>query len=355
MRKILFLSVVIIWSQAWSLFQPLLAAEADTNLVSWLLPDLMSPETILVDSHQVFIVDSPRILIYGKENMKLRRVIGSVGKGPDQFQAVPRRGIRLRAYIDEDRLVVNSHQRVSQFSKQGEFHWSKMPYDQTQYVIPFGNRFVVAYFYIHVGTGKSSKHILFFNKDLEFEKKITEGPLGSGSARGFGGPDRKMHVDEVPMFYHALTYKDQVYIVHNSEGLHIDVYNDDGDLQRMIRHDWKGPLIQDDYRDKRRNEIYDRYGAYRSSIVVDEVEQFPACKNVIIADDRIHVFTYDSTSDSVRVPVLNLEGDVISNKRLPKAKAYTIHNQIYYYLKKTGYGEWTLELEPIMLSNPKEF
>ena len=304
------------------------------------LPDVMSPQSMHVDENRLYIADGHRILIYGLNDFGLRKIFGKKGDGEQEFRAHAR-GIRLLFDVQSDDIVINSYERVSFFSKDGEFKSvQQYPYPQTDFVIPMGRQYIAAYYYIHVGTGKSSKHILIFDDNLQFVKKITEGTLGSGSAKGFGGPDRKLHVDLVPRFYGFRAYEDKIYIGNSYDGFFIEVYDSTGEKLYDIKRDFEKLKVDEAFKQKRMKEIKDRWQRYIDSIAIDEVEFFPAFRNFTVSDGKIYVYTYQEKEGNQEIVMLDLKGNHLKNVFVPRADHSKIMNGKYYFLHQNEDEEW---------------
>lgn len=313
-----------------------------------ILPDVMNPQSIHIDENQIYIADGHRILIYGLDGFTLRKIFGKAGDGERAFRPSPRRGVRLRFDVRSEDIVINSHERVSIFKKDGTFKSvQEYPYPQTDFVIPMGEQYIAAYYYIHVGTGKSSEHILIFDDKLEFVKKITEGPLGSGSAKGFGGPDRKLHVDLNPHFYRFRIFGDKIFIGNSYDGFLIEVYDSNGEKLYDIKRDFEKLKVDEASKQKRMKEIKERWKHYIDSIAIDEVEFFPAFRSFVVSDGKIYVYTYQEKEGNQEIVILDLKGNHLKNVFIPRADHSQIMNGRYYFLQQNEDEEWELHVVEI--------
>lgn len=308
------------------------------------LPDVMHPQSMQVDENRLYIGDGHRILIYGLNDFGLRKIFGKKGDGEKEFRPHAR-GLRLIFDVQSDDIVINSYQRVSFFSKDGEFKSvQQYPYPQTDFVIPMGRQTIAAYYYIHVGTGKSVKHILIFDHNLKFVKKITEGPLGSGSAKGFGGPDRKLHVDLAPPFYGFRVHDNRIYIANSYDGFSIEVYDAKGEKLYDIERDYEELRVDESFKRERMEEIEERWKRYRDSIVIDDVGVFPGFRNFVVTDNRIYVYTYLKKGGYREILILDLKGNHIDTVLVPYSDCSQIKKGRYYYLLQNENDEWALHV-----------
>ncbi len=307
-----------------------------------ILPDAMNPTSIHIDEDQIYITDGHKILIYGRKDYRLKKILGKPGEEDQAFRPHAQ-GMRLRIDVDSENIVVNSSQRISIFTKEGSFKSVQdYPYPQTDFVLPINNRYIAEYNYIHVGTGKSSKHILIFDDQLQFVKKITEGPLGSGSAKGFGGPDRHLHVDLIPHFYGFRIFNDKIYIANSYNGFFIEVYDSTGEKLYEIESGFERIEVDDAYRQNRMNKIEDRHQRYIDAIAIDEVDVFPVFQNFAVTDNKIYVYTYQRKENKREIMIMDLEGNYLESVSVPSSDYSKIKNGRYYYLIQNQDEEWEL-------------
>ncbi|MCK5059302.1 MAG: hypothetical protein KAT34_21815 [Candidatus Aminicenantes bacterium] len=83
--------------------------------------DLMKPETILIHLGKMYISEGIHIYIYDAKNFKLEKKIGKVGEGPREFIKSPVPWFPDIQIFITDKLIVNSHGKVSYFSLQGTY------------------------------------------------------------------------------------------------------------------------------------------------------------------------------------------------------------------------------------------
>ena len=309
-----------------------------------ILPEVLHPESIHIDAEKIYIVDGHRILIYSLEDLSLITKFGKIGEEPDAFRANPSGNVTLVIDVQSERIVVNSHEWISFFSKDGEFLSSASPYPQVDFVIPMGENYIVSFFYVHVGTGKSAEHILIFDHKLEYVKKITEGFVGSGKAGGFGGPDRKLHIDLIPDSYEFSVFEDKIYVGDSSRGFYFEVYDSEGEKLYDIHREFKQVKVTDSYTRERMTEIQKLhyYNRHKDVVAVDEREYFPAFRNFSVTDGKLFVYTYREIDGQQEVHVLDIEGHLEAKVNVPKAKVSVIRDNSYYYLKKNENDEWEL-------------
>ena len=308
------------------------------------LPEIDQPQSMVIDEQNLYICSRHNVFVYGLDDFMIKKIFGKPGGRKHEFNADRRGDVSLILDASTDHLVVCSSERVSLFTKAGDFIRSMDPYPQTVYVVPFGDGYVASYYYIQVGTGLSTQNILLFDDRLKYVKEVTVGPLGSGSARGFGGPDGKMHVDLIPKYYGFRVFGDMIFIANAYRGFHIDVYDSQGNPSYNIQRDHEKIPVPEALRMNRREEIAKRFSDRLDDIIIDEKEFLPAFRTFSVTDDRIYVYTYSAAIDDQPIVILNLNGEYITIVHVPQARYACIGNGNYYYLEENRDGEWILNV-----------
>jgi CubicO group peptidase (beta-lactamase class C family) len=300
-----------------------------------------------MDQDQVYIVDGHRIYIYSRKDFSLARMFGKSGEEKDSFRPRSANNMRLFVDVQSQNMVVCSHERSSVFSKTGEFLKDlNSPY-MVDYVVPFGNKYIGSAYYIHVGTGKSTQHIILGDKNLNFSKDIAGSQLGGGSAKGFGGPDRKMHIDLVPQYFGFKVYKEMIFVGQANKGFYFEVFDSSGEKLYEIKRDVPKFPVTDTYRKKRMEKIKNLslYKRYKDSVAIDEVEYFPPFRDFSVSRDKIYVTTYLEQDNKQEILILDLKGELLDRVFVSRAEVSLIDGDRRYYLDKNENREWELKGE----------
>lgn len=314
-----------------------------------IFPDLVNPQSIRMDQNQIYITDGARICIYSRENYFLSKLFGRPGESHEEFRPRSGTGMRLFVNVQTDDMIISSHERVSVFSKRGEFRkLLDAPY-MADFVIPFGNKFIVSAYYIHVGTGKSTQHLLLCDKKFDSYKEIAGSHLGGGSAKGFGGPDRKLHTDLVPEYFGFKVDKNLIYVGHSKKGFFFEVFDHEGKKLNKIDRDYEKQRVTAEFRTKRMKEIQKKsfFQRYKDHVVIDEVEFFPAFSDFSVSGEKIFVYTYLEQQGKQEIVILDLKGELLNRVFVPKADVSFINEGKYFYLDKNEDGEWELLLQEL--------
>jgi hypothetical protein len=338
----LFLFSVFVWPSLPLAVEAARDTTTGTKLI--LLPDLIEPQSMYIDADRIYITEKHKIFIYSAHDFRLLKRFGRVGDEPDAFRRSGNRDLRLILDVHGHGLVVSSHERVSLFSKDGEFLKIVAEYPQVDYMTALGTGYVASAYVIEVGTGKSYQHAVLFDGNAEFVKKIAESHLGGGSAKGFGGPDRKLHVDLVPHFFGFKIFNDRIYVGNSFKGFFIEVFDSSGESLYTIERDYEKRKIPAAYKKERLDEIegYKTYERYKESTVIDETEYLPAFRSFAVSGGRIYVYTHHRENGAQEVVALDLGGNRVKTTFVPRSECYRIYDDKYYYVTENGNEEWEL-------------
>lgn len=320
------------------------------------LPDMVEPQSMSVDRDRIFITEKHKIFVYSSDDHRLLKTFGKVGDEPDAFRKSGGRELRLILDVSGDDAVISSHERISSFSKHGEFKKIVGESPQVDYMAALGPKYVASAYVIEAGTGKSYQHVVLFDGEMEFIKTVAESHLGAGSAKGFGGPDRKMHLDLVPDYYGFVTYKDRIYLGDSHKGFYFEVFDADGEKLYAIDRDYQPIKIPEEYKKERLEKIgqYRSYQRYKESTVIDEAEYLPAFRSFTVSEGCIYVYTHHRRKGEQEVAVLDLEGNHVNTVFVPKADGYCVYGGKYYFVTANDDDEWELHVTAIDFNSSEE-
>ena len=123
------------------------------------LPNLINPDSIMIDNDQIYITDMEKICIYSSKDFTLKKKFGKKGEGPGEFKINPAAVAKLQIYVQPDCIIVNNLSRVSFFTKNGSFK-NEINVTSGLNFIPIGKKFVG-----YSGT-KRIKNILYLTINL---------------------------------------------------------------------------------------------------------------------------------------------------------------------------------------------
>ena len=315
-----------------------------------ILPDLEKPRVFKVDESRIYITEGPRIYIYSKKDFTLLKKFGKSGDGPDEF--VPTFTGRKRIYIDvqADNIVVTSEERISFFSKNGEFIESMAAPPQSGNYYKSGD-FLVGLKYIwERGKMNATDAVMVLQRKGRGYKGIAK----FYSTRPGGGSRIKLSIGgkrDYGVIRHYFGYcvsDNRIYVADTANGFFIGVYDIKGNKINEIRKEYQKLKISDS-RKKTEMEKFKETNMWKYIEHINPVfpEYFPAFRVMRVSKGKIYLHTYaeQKTGDTTReeVLVLDAEGTVVQRVFVPTARFADVYDGKYYYLEKNQDEEWELK------------
>jgi hypothetical protein len=284
--------------------------------------------------------------------MRLIKRFGRAGEGPQEFKLFPEFSPELD--IQKDGILVNSLNKVSFFSKNGDFKWEKK---SPGYVLEHfnrisGDRFVGQ----RVERDAEILYLVIKLYDLDFsnEREIHRHPYYL--KRGKHNPiHRGIYISNL------YVYQNRIFVGGAVDSGTIHVYDDQGKKTNEItpgldpvpftekdKQGWiDSYMSNDEYK-----QLYERRKKW-----FDYPEFFPMFQNFIVADDRIYIQTYkrNDKTGSNELLILDLNGKLLKKTWIPLVEfwdfspnPYTIENGLLYQVVENDETEeWELHVTPI--------
>lgn len=293
------------------------------------ISDVFKAPNIIVDQSQVYIWDKflCKLRVYSKENMKKVADIGKRGQGPKEFSGIN------DASIDDDYIYINSHPKLSVFSKDGTFVRELRTTTMTGSFKPIGSNFIgKRYIYTPKESPKHKFGYVLHDAKLNKIKDLLEAEY------------RKSHMPitqtktKVLLFRDCckgIVYKDKFYFGSTGRGFYFAVFDSEGNKLYEIDKDYKKQPVTTEIKDKmlspiRNSEYWPEYSKkYEPSFP----EYFPAYINFALANDSLYVFKFPKTgSKTIEVEVLDLEGNLKKTLQIPSFLwKGLMENNFYFY------------------------
>ena len=307
-------------------------------------PELINPSSFThplnIDGKNIFITDGINVYIYSAEDYKLKKKIGKAGEGPGEFIGFDN-GKAVTASISPEHVIVSSVNKVSFFSKKGDFIKEVKTLNGFIF-ITYADNFVGNTFETD---GKNTFSALNFY-DNKFTKVKELARFSQFSLRSKFSP----------YFIHRpkpVVYKGKLYVNNPDTGI-IDVYEKEGNKIKSLSYNYENIKVTD----SNKKETFDFYEAdirvkqffKQVKNLIDFPEYFPLIKTYHIADNKIYVLTYKQSGDSSEFLVFDLNGKFLKKLMFPlehvnylETTPYTIHNgKIYQLLFDDDSEMWNL-------------
>jgi hypothetical protein len=312
-----------------------------------IIPEIVNPKALQIAGNNLFITDGTSVYIYSLDDFKLKKKFGQAGQGPGDFMPydflvrdIPSIGVTIL----QDKIFVSSLNKVSVFSKDGSFLKEKKFGKETMTVniAPFGKNYIGKVLDYKREKKRGKEVVIYYtfriyDSELNKIKDICSHPF-----------DRHILKKEKEFCVN----NDLVYI-SGKEGISIDVYNQNGDLNKTISKDYK--RIKVNKLDKKKvvnwyeedsffKEEYKGNERFWKEIreEINKTDFFPAFRSFVIANDRIYMETYKHQDNKTEFLIFNIKGEFIKTVYLPleyqdmfKPYTYTIsENKLYQIVEK---------------------
>jgi len=307
------------------------------------LPDIMNPENFIVDGDKFFISQEANIFIYNLSDFKLLKKIGKKGEGPQEFKINPQAGGMIMD-IQPDYIYVSTLNKISYFSRDGEFKKEVRNPALTTFFTPLGNK------HVGIGFAREGKIILttvnLYDAALKKVKELhrQEHFLQTGKFTVFG---------QLPL---TKTFKDKI-IVAGEKG--IVIFNDKGQTEVAALQPFDKLKIEDDHKEKARHfyktdpRIKHLWGYFKN--IMTFPTYFPYFQLFLVTDGKIYVQTYKRKDNKSELVILDLKGKPVKKTFLPlvdknmfEPYLYSIYNgKVYQLIENIDEEEYELHIFPI--------
>jgi hypothetical protein len=311
MKKILLLSILFL------LFIRIAVSEVIP------LPDLIHPDSLVVDSKQFYIMERESISIYSLKDFKLKKKFGKTGEGPQEFlQRI------MGLSIQSDFLVITSMGKVSFFKKDGTFiREKKLTSPLITNLNPVGDRYVG----IEFTSGALAIHI--FNSKFEKIKKLSSFSIKYSSTK---------YLKMYPSAFQFRVHGNKIFLAADKEFV-IDVFNTAGNQIKTIKHKYQRLRCTSKHQEQYFEELKNNR---KASVFYEYIKKkakfpdyFPAVKNFFVTGDKIYVQTYKVKDNHSEFFILDIDGRLLKKMFLPlpdeslyEGAKFTIFNGKLYHL-----------------------
>lgn len=322
------------------LLSPIFARE------SVILPQISDPQEIVVDNGQIYIVEYTSIYIYSTKDFKLQRKIGKEGEGPQEFR--PRPGIyEISINVEPDYLLVKSVQRLSYFTRDGEYKKeinTTVPYND---LIPLGEQFVGTKLWLDENKKRYSVTNIYdsqFNEIKQIYKQKRYFQLGNDINILLQAKQKR----PLTCTHHGRIivegeYSDAIYIFNKSGKKLCSIEPNYDKLEvseqhKKAIHDFFILIKSRIYQRFKKNLKYPKY--------------FPTIKHITVADKKIYVIPFNKKQEKFEIYIYDLEGKLLKKTLLSLAEMDLIHlspfsiakGKVYQLIEDLDKEEWSLHI-----------
>jgi hypothetical protein len=307
------------------------------------LQGLMKPFSIEASDTHIYISDGFNVKIFSLADFKLKRTFGKKGEGPKEFKGF------ILAYVQPDHIFINSPNKVSYFTLDGEFiKETRMRHIFGRFK-PLGKNRFVGYHYSREGNTRYES-IYLFNSKFDKVKELYRREFIIDKNREIN------FIEERPPFFYIVDNKvfldgvDGVIYVFDSTGQEI------AGLRcpcERIPFTKEHKLRFIDYF-KNHPETRDYYHNIKDRMTFPDY--FPPIRMFHVTDNKIYVMTYKEKNGKNELVIMDTNGKLLNKVFLPIAPfeestvliSYTIRNGRLYHLKDNEETEeWELRIYDI--------
>jgi hypothetical protein len=315
------------------------------------LKGVVDPAMIEVKDGKLYVLQRTTIFIYSLKDFKLIKQFGKEGEGPREFMINPF-GPPMSVMAYDGRLVINSINKMSYFSSEGEYLREHQAPPNTVFVNMKGG-------FLGIGAAlieqNSPPQLAFrlFDKDFKPGKVLYATKIKVGNLRNILLPMEALHYNPY--------YKGKLYVANSREGFVIDCFDLSGKKLYSIKKDYEKIAVGDDYKqaakewfktDPNFRRIWD---IIKSGLTYETY--YPAIKELYFDNDIIYAFTHKQKNKKNECILMDLKGKELARTYLPMPESdfytyypllITIDNNKYYRLEENEDDEvWELFAETI--------
>jgi hypothetical protein len=317
--------------------------------VATTLDDLLKPDALFADKTQLYVGEGANVFIYSLNDYSKIKQFGKEGEGPKEFKV--KQFIPLSLFIDtqSDQLIISSLNKVSFFSKSGDF--IKEQKVRSNFSMP--NFKLLGKHMVRSGYARRDKvnfsTLVLYDAQLNKVKEV----FSAKSTFQRGG---KMNPLRRPTQYAADTAANRLFVAPGDGKIY--VFNEQGNQTITITPKMEKIRLTDDHK----NSIYEYYQTDPRmkrfwNFMKERIEMpsdLPLIHYIKASDAHIYVVTYQRREDSVRVLVYDKTGKLTADafpafhyKNFIEAFPFTIKNNKLYQLVENDDEEWELHVTPI--------
>jgi hypothetical protein len=305
------------------------------------LPDLINPDGIQADRHQLYITEQHSIYIYSLKDFKLTKKFGKSGEGPQEFKVSRFSEGKIYLHLEPEVLLVNSLKKISYFTKQGDFIKEIRTVSGSRF-IPIGSGFAAYGFVTENRVGYRAVNL--HGRDLKKIKELYKEEVGAM------GKDINPLTLMKPLLFYVCGGK---LLIGGKDGI-IYIFDGNGSPLYSIRPEYEPVPFSGEQQRKfeldfkthpRFNSLYEvvkkqlKYPGY-----------FPLMRYFHAADQKVYVRTYREVKGESEFFIFTIEGKLLKRLMLPvkekdalESYPYTIENGKFYQLVENEQTEeWEL-------------
>ena len=268
--------------------------------------EILKVDGFHLDDRQLYLVQETTVFIYSMKDFKLIKKFGKSGEGPEEFLGY------AHVFPQPDHLMINSHGKISIFSKDGTFIKElKVPSGMG------GGHFFQPMKDGYVGRKIVRENNVDYYAMITFDAQLNEiKEIYRVKALRPRKPGGKLHLFKRTITHR--TYRGNLY-ASGKPGFHIDVVDAEGKVLYTVKHDYNPPKFTDrdekDVRDYMKLRAGAQYAAAKDHFVFPQY--FPEFYFFLPRDEKLYVGTWKRKDDSLEFLVFDSKGKLMKQVFVP--------------------------------------
>jgi hypothetical protein len=298
------------------------------------IKEVVKPDMMVVKNDKLYVLERTSIFIYSLEDFHLIKKFGREGEGPKEFMVRPF-GPPMSLSFYEDYLVVNSNNKISYFTLDGDYvNEVKSPPDAVFFRVKQG--------YLGIGAAMGENNRLYichrlFNLDFHEPKMLYQSEISLGQGLDFIVPMNALHYYPV--------YKDKIFIVAGRKGFVIDCFDNTGKKLFSINKKKHEKIKVTEAYKERTLDWFKTHPNFRRIFPqikgrIKFKEYFPAIKDMAIDNDMLYVITNKRRKEQWECIMMDFKGKELKRTFVPlqESEPYTYYPLLYTIKKGTFYA-----------------
>lgn len=316
------------------------------------LSEIFQPKRICIDDDYLYVRDHACacVALYSLPKATFARKIGKKGEGPGEMPISP------YFSIAPGKVLLHSISKLIVFSNDGTLIKEiSLPTLSSIYRIgAVGDNYVAVRTRYEVNRKESFRSIgetILCDKNFKTIKSLKQWENLESRTNAMG----KQYREPIKGCRIFRTWKNKIYVPEPDKGLYLEVYDTEGNLEKVIHTGYKKILVGADAKKEavrayfnKRYMTQERKAALKKRLLFRFPEFYPAIWDFVVQDDNIYIKTYEKNDrELVKFLVLDLNGKLVKSVFLPDINnlLYFIKNNTFYYLEEDVDKEtWLLKV-----------
>ena len=329
------------------IFTIILYFSVSANGVSFDLPEVLKPDSILVKGDTLYIIEGDICRMYSISQRKYLKSFCKSGEGPGELKTVPGLSAGISETTDGE-ILIEGVNKILFYTGNGDFITEKKKGGRFFKTNKAGDNFITLGMTIDKKSGRSFLTLSVFSKDFRFIREIFR-------------QEMKDNDKDIEMVIKTIRYSirnDRIYLVGNESTNPIIVFDEEGKELYRFNLDIEVKKVDTEFKTEEFRRLKNddfismmikREGGwenFRKKMNFIFPGSLPAVQEITTAHNRVHLLTYDRDGKKEKFVITDLKGNVIKTIFLPVAlkssflakmlgrenKFYAFSSDKYYYL-----------------------